>query len=602
MKRTFVMKSSLALTMSALLLASAQAAPTLGSSDDNVFYTSPAVSSLNSLSNGELVSYRPATVKLGYNAPAASAWNIIYKTTDSRDRVSAVSGTVIVPTTPWTGTGPRPVLMYAIGTHGLASKCAPSKQLALGKDYEAVNMAAALKAGYAVVLSDYRGSMSGSTLTASSTYLSGKAQGNAIVDAFRAASKVPDSGVSTSAPAVIWGYSQGGQTAVFAAENLSTYAPELDIKGVAFGGVPADLFRAARYLNGSTGFSFLGSSVVGLNNQYPGSIPLNLLLDDNGTAAIAKLNTQCVFEALFDFQNDTIEQYTVGESTLEDFLSIESINEVLTKESAGKGTVTVPMYQYHGQADEFLPLDQAVVLKNNYCAKGTPLKFDLYPSEHIATLSQAAPYVMSWFADRLEGKPAPTSCNNTKPIPGSTANPGGGNYVVTLDKWKLDGTIKLKLLNQTITLPSTSTLTANADITSKTLTGALSIPKFSQPVKIIGINFNMGIRVEPAGPVSGSVSVDNEGKLSIRAKAPANVIIESLWGIPIGQCKTVAPVDFPIFFDGSVSDLGSGDLKFGGSVNLPQFKGCIISAIITTVMLGGQDFGFTVQPPAPVSY
>lgn len=602
MKPSFFTKASFTLSLSALLVASAHAAPVLGSTDDTVFYTSPDISTLTALGNGDLMSYRPATVKLGYNAPAAAAWNIIYKSTDSRDKVSAVSGTVIVPTAPWAGTGARPVMMYAVGTHGLASKCSPSKQLALGKDYEAVNMAAALKAGYAVVISDYRGALSGPAPTSSSTYLSGKAQGNAVVDAFRAASKIPDSGVTTSAPAVIWGYSQGAQTAAFAAENLGTYAPELNIKGVAFGGVPADLFRAARYLNGSTGFSFLGSAMVGLGNQYPGKIPLNLLLDGAGFEAVAKLNNQCVFEALFDFQNDDIAQYTVGDSTLEDFLDIELISEVLTKESAGQGNISVPVYQYHGQADEFLPLDQAWALKNNYCAKGSQVKFDLYPSEHIATLSQSTPYVLSWFADRLEGKPAPTSCNSAKPTPMSTANPGGGNFVVTLDKWKLDGTLKLKLLNQIITLPSTSTLTANADITSKTLTGALNIPKFSQPIKIVGINFNMGIRVESAGPVSGSVSVDNEGKLSIRAKAPANVIVESLWGIPIGQCKTVTPVDFPIFFDGSVSDLGSGDLKFGGSVNLPQFKGCIISAIITTVMLGGQDFGFTVQPQAPVSY
>ena len=53
--------------------------------------------------------------------------------------------------------------------------------------------------------------------------------------------------------------------------------------------------------------------------------------------------------------------------------------------------LNVPMYQYHGQADQFIPLDQAYALKQTYCAKGTKVSFDLYPAEHIATVFQAAP-------------------------------------------------------------------------------------------------------------------------------------------------------------------------------------------------------------------
>jgi len=110
-------KSALTVPVAALALAvsSAWAAP-VGPSDAS-FYNVPA-----SLSGqaGDLIQYRPTTVKLGTDAPSTQAFNVIYQSTDSLNKPNAVSGTVIVPTTAYAGGGARPVLVYAIGTHGLA--------------------------------------------------------------------------------------------------------------------------------------------------------------------------------------------------------------------------------------------------------------------------------------------------------------------------------------------------------------------------------------------------------------------------------------------------------------------------------------------------
>ena len=76
--------------------------------------------------------------------------------------------------------------------------------MARGSDYENANIAAALNAGYAVLVSDNPGYTTGAT----PTYLAGAAQGHALLDLFRAATQVPSSGVSASAPAAIPGSAQ----------------------------------------------------------------------------------------------------------------------------------------------------------------------------------------------------------------------------------------------------------------------------------------------------------------------------------------------------------------------------------------------------------
>ena len=594
MMTTFLRRPALTLPLAAIAFAvtSAYAAPTSGPSG-LAFYTAPA--SLTG-SHGDLISYRTATVNLGVDAPAVKAWNVLYQSTDSVGAANAVTGTVIVPTTAWAGTGDRPIVSYAVGTHGLAQPCAPSLQMAAGKDYEAANIAAALKAGYAVLVTDYAGYTTGST----PTYLAGASQGNAVLDIVRAASQVPSVGLSATAKTAIWGYSQGGQSASWAAERKASYVPSLNLVGVAAGGTPADFITTAKYLDGSNGASFLFGGVVGLAEQYPTAIPLDTLANATGQAAIARAKNQCVFEALFDLMNHSLSEYTVGNQTLDQLAAVPAINATLKAQDLGGAKIPVPLYQYHGQADEFIPIEQHVDLKRKYCARFSNVYFDVYPSEHIVTQFQAAPTVLTWLGDRFNGKSATSSCFTLAAVPKSTANPNKGNFVVSLKGWPLVANVGLKTLGQTVNLPATSTFTAETDITAQRLTGSLSVPNFSQSIKILGIGSQVGMKITPVGEATGTVTLDNDGQLHVHGLVKADITITSLSGLPIGACKTVTPVEFPINFDGPVSSLGNGNLNFSGTTTFPQLKGCGVSAILTAVMSGpGQTYSFTVKPPAP---
>lgn len=573
------------------------AAPAL-SVVDLSFYTAPAI---GTAAKGDLLRYRPAVVNLGAGAPTVQAWNVLYRSTDALGAPNVVSGTVIVPSAAWTGTGLRPVLGYAVGTHGLAQGCAPSIQMAQGSDYENANIAAALNAGYAVLVSDNPGYTTGST----PTYLAGKAQGQAVLDLFRAATLLPGAGISASAKAGIWGYSQGGQTAAWAGELKSGYASSLPLAGVAAGGTPADFTNSAYYLDGSTGASFLLQGVVGLATQYPTQIPINTLANANGQAAMTQAKSSCVFETLFPFMNHTIAEYTVGNQTLTQLLTISSVNQTLVAQNLGNTKIPVPVYQYHGKADEFIPIAQHVALKKKYCSKFGNTTFAAFPGEHITTQFQAAPQVLAWMGDRFNGKYTAGTCLTFNAEPKSTANAGGGDFVVSLKGWDLAGNMGLKTLAQTVTLPAGSTFTADTNMTAQTLNGSMTIPTFTSTLKVVGLPVDVKLKVVPVGPTSGTASIDTNGQLHVHGQANVDIYVvsagESVLQLPV-NCKTSSPVPLPINFDGPVSSLGNGNLAFGGTTTFPSMTDCgLYSGLFTTLMSGpGQTYNFSVKPPAPV--
>ncbi|GHG94958.1 lipase family protein [Streptomyces rubradiris] len=553
--------------------------------------------------HGTLLTSAPAAVKLGTGAPAVNAWHISYASTDSRGGANTVTGTVLVPATAWSGGSARPLVAYAPGTHGLASRCAPSAQLAAGTDYETANIVALLKKNWAVVVTDYAGYGAGQT----PTYLAGRSQGQAVLDSALAAFQVPGSGLSGSAMTAVWGYSQGGQSAGWAGQLEPSYASSLNLAGVVAGGVPGDFKASARYLNGSTGASFLLQGVVGLAAEYPDKIPFDELVNDAGRAAVADAKDKCVFETLFDYINDDIKQYTADGRTLDELMAIGSVGEVLGEQDLGGAKIQAPVYQYHGQADEILPLDQAISLKKRYCSRGTAVKFDVYPSEHIATQFQAAPNVTKWLTDRFDGKPQLVGdCLNILPPPRSTANPGGGDFVVSLDKWLLKGGLQLKTLGETVLMPEGSTFTADTDLTARRLDGSLAVPTFLEHLRVIGLPVQARIGLKSEG-TSGTVSLDDAGRLAIHGKALATVEIVSAGElgvhIPLG-CRTAEPVEFALDFEGPVAALGSGGLTFSGTTAFPSLTDCgLFGPALSLAFSGpGNGYTFTVVPPAPKSY
>lgn len=368
----------------------------------DAFYTPP--SGELTVQPGEVIQSRTAEFRIeptGLIDQRVHSWQVLYGSADADGRRIAVSGTVLVPEAPYAGPGPRPVVAHAIGTHGLGDRCAPSRALADGTQYESVVIKSMLARGWAVVVTDYQGLGT----PGGHSYVNGRAEGQAVLDSVRAAKRLPGAGIASDAPVVIAGYSQGGQAASWAAELQPTYAPELNLRGASVGAPAADLLLVAQGVDGSPAFGFGLTAAVGLKHAYP-ELPLEELLTDHGRELLADIADDCTMEIAAKYGMHSWDRLTT-----EDPFARADWRGRLTEQRAGQHRPAVPVRPYHSRLDDVIPYRAGTELKDRLCGLGTSVDWDTYlVPTHIATFYAAAPATVDWLADRIEGRPVVNDC------------------------------------------------------------------------------------------------------------------------------------------------------------------------------------------------
>jgi hypothetical protein len=338
---------------------------------------------------------------------------VLYRSTDALGAPMAVTGTVLVPTTSWTGPGPRPLVSYAVGTRGIGDDCAPSKTLAQGIDYEGGLIVKLLGQGWAVAVSD----MEGLGTPGDHTYGVGRSQGRAVLDMARAAIRLPGSGLGPDTPVGIMGYSQGGGSAGWAAQLAPTYAPELKLVGVAAGGVPADLLAVAANADGGPFVALVLIAALGLDAAYP-ELNLESYVNARGQGLIDAGRRFCIvsIDGLSTFLG-------VAGSPTDAF--VRSVNPMTTpawqarlnQNRLGSVTPTVPVLMQHGLLDQIIPFGQAEQLRNTWCAAGANVTWRVSPlAEHaLGALVHADP-AMAFLNDRFRGRSVKGNCADPLPL------------------------------------------------------------------------------------------------------------------------------------------------------------------------------------------
>ncbi|NEB05842.1 lipase family protein [Streptomyces sp. SID13726] len=365
---------------------------------------------------GTVLVCRPVTLSQVPGNISMSAWKVLYSSTDNQGRPVAVSGTLAVPTAPWTGTGPRPVVAFHPGTLGLGPQCAFSKQLAgaYQDEYEGDNIAALLKAGYAVAATDGPGYLDGQT----HRYVAGTDAGHALLDIARAAPAVPGSGLSRQARIGLWGYSEGGAASLWAAQLAAGYAPELTVVGDASGGIPGDLKQVAAGLDGGAFSGFLADAAIGIQAAHP-ALPFDSLLNDQGKEAVRTAKSVCLAGTVTALAGKSIKDFTTAGLTLDQLYQQRGTDgrtwgQVLDAQKLGVnlGTyrIAFPVLQYRGALDEVIPTATEDAVRTAYCAADVRTGWKVYPGDHLLTDNQAVGDVVSWLGDRFAGRAAQSDC------------------------------------------------------------------------------------------------------------------------------------------------------------------------------------------------
>ncbi|WP_368497552.1 alpha/beta fold hydrolase [Herbiconiux sp. A18JL235] len=324
--------------------------------------------------------------------PGAVAWRVLYHSTDVLGNDIVVSGVVVAPDAE-PPQGGWPVVSWAHPTTGSAERCAPSVGIDPFDLIEGLDDL--LDAGYVVAATDY----SGMGVAGPDSYLVGVTEGNNVLDAARAARSLD--GVGAGDELVLWGHSQGGQAALFAAERAGSYAPELQLKAVGVAAPATDLVALLKADIGDVSGVTIGAyAFTAYSSVYGPSTPgaeLDTILTPAAVEAAPRMNELCLLG-----QNS--ELHTIGSPLIGGFLSGDpgttepwaTLLEENTPGSSGQ-PLPVPLFVAQGDVDELVRPEITAAFVDKQRAAGTEVTYEtLENTGHGLVADRAMPGLMRW--------------------------------------------------------------------------------------------------------------------------------------------------------------------------------------------------------------
>lgn len=380
---------------------------------------------------GDILKTAPSNFALGIpfvDWTGSHATRVAYVSTDSEGKPITVTGTVLTPSAPWRGKGPRPLLTVAPGTQGSGDACAPGKLLPFGLEYEAVPVAAALARGWNVALTD----MHGLGTTPQHTYMNRVYQAHATLDMARAAVNMKLRGLGADSPIATWGYSQGGGSSAAALEMQPSYASDINLVAGFAGAVPADLDATARYIDNGALAGVIGYTINGFMYSNPEIRPLiDELLNDEGKKLLAQTADECIPQTIAKHMYTDSRALTKTGESLSAILEKEPLRSLIKQQEIGHLVPKVPVYVGHGINDDTIPVGQARRMAQLWCQAGAQVYYQEQNIPHVAPLVDHMNPMMTnlmpaldWLEKVVNGQKYPTSnCSDippTVPVPATS--------------------------------------------------------------------------------------------------------------------------------------------------------------------------------------
>lgn len=322
----------------------------------------------------------------------ARAWRTLTRSTGGDGEPTWVTGMVFRPGTD-APEGGFPVVVWAHGTSGVADACAPSRAGA-----QVPSLQRLLGAGFVVVAPDG----AGLGPPGPAQYLVGVSEGHALLDAARSTADLPgaDAGPATG----FWGYSSGGQAALFAAQEAPEYAPALDVLGTVAVAPVSDVARfagRASTLPLTFGYSFL--TFGAWTDVYDDADPATIFTP-SVVAELPLLQQECAPTIAPHFALTPIDQLRVADPE-----TTAPWPALMADNSVDEAPVGGPLLLVQGTEDPIIAPESTTALAERQCAAGATVELRPVPGRHDVVLAQGDAVAL-WFTERSAGVPATSSC------------------------------------------------------------------------------------------------------------------------------------------------------------------------------------------------
>lgn len=327
-----------------------------------------------------------------------SAWRILYTTTRDEDRAAVASAIVVTPTEPADRSGA--VILWAHGTTGIARHCAPSLQAQPFESGALFVLDDIIEQGWTLVATDYIG------LGAQGPhpYLIGQGSARAVLDAARAAQQMD--ALDLDGRNVVWGHSQGGGAALWTGVLAPTYAPDVDVLGVAALAPASDLVGFAAVLDDVPGGAIFASYVLAAYAQHYPDVGWDDHVHPGASTFLSQASTRCLADPtlLVSVVESLAITGDVPWHTADP--TAGSFGRRLVENTPPPG-ISAPLFIGQGLADPLI----TPALQEGYlaglCAAGQQVDYRTYEGrDHVGLVAADSPLVadlIAWTQERLSG-------------------------------------------------------------------------------------------------------------------------------------------------------------------------------------------------------
>lgn len=333
----------------------------------------------------------------------ATAWRILYTTTDHAGEPAVASGLVVVPAEG----DDFPVIDWTHGTTGFAEPCAPSLAEEPFESGALFLLPDVIENGWALVATDYLGLGA----PGPHPYLIGRPSAHAALDARRAASELEEAKLGDQT--VVWGHSQGGGAALWAGALADAYAPELDIAGVAALAPASNLTGLMENLPDVTGGSIFQSYVIAAYTAIYPDVTYREYVRPGAEVTVRRMAERCLAEPSAAVTLLEV----LGLSKDPDINAADPTTGAFGErlvENTPPPTISAPLLLGQGAADQLVvrPAQDAYV--EDLCAAGQQVDYRVYEGrDHVPLVEPDSPLVpelIDWTAARFAGEPIEPGC------------------------------------------------------------------------------------------------------------------------------------------------------------------------------------------------
>lgn len=333
-------------------------------------------------------------------APAgSSAWRIRYRSIAENGINVEVSGAVFIPD----GEAPkegRDIVAWAHGTVGISESCQPSSNPKLFENIP--DLKVMLENGYIITATDFQGLGT----PGPHPYLVGVSSGRAVIDSVRAARLLPMAYASKRY--VVWGESQGAHAALWAAQMATSYAPELNLVGIAAAAPPTDLVANYRAHTSKLAHALITSlTTASWSKIY--KIELSTFANFFGRYVIRKLSHDCLHREPASAFFSTVVLLLSNQIPYN--LSKEW-EDRLRQNSPHIVRYPAPLLIAQDLGDDVVPSKLTRDFANKSCRAGNTIRYlPVDGGIHTEVATRSADVTLRWIGDRFAANAAVNDCN-----------------------------------------------------------------------------------------------------------------------------------------------------------------------------------------------